>query len=208
MSNVSPSSRPGASLVALPGPKRPAATFPMAATSFIGRETDVEEVMALLDHAETRLLTLTGPGGVGKTRLALEVARAIEPDFAHGSAYVRLAAIRDTSLVLPAVARAVGVQEHGGSTLLDQVLGQLHDHHMLLVLDNFEHLLTESPLWLAELIGTCPGIAVLVTSRTNLNITGEFRFVVPPLRVPKGDSDVDGSESGAVTLFVQRARAA
>lgn len=181
--------------------------LPISLTSFVGRETEVDEILALLDAEETRLLTLTGPGGVGKTRLSLEVARRVESDFADGLHFLTFAAERQPEQILPAVARAVGAQERNDRSLLESLVETLRDRHALLILDNFEHLLGVPPVWLVELLGRCPRIKVLATSRIPLNVSGERRYLVPPMAVPGGDSSADLAIFPSVELFVSRARA-
>lgn len=193
-----------------PGPapviELPRSRLPIPLTSLVGREVEVDALVALLDQGETRLLTLTGPGGVGKTRLALEVARRMEPDFADGVVYVRLADVHDPAQVIPTIAQSTGVPERNGRSLLNSVVAELRERHLLLALDNFEHLLRAPPAWLGVLLGECPRITVLVTSRLALNIGGERRYQVQPLPVPASGSAWAESRSPAITLFEQRAR--
>ena len=154
-------------------------------------------------------MTLTGPGGVGKTRLALAAAAAVAGDFADGVTFVPLAPIANPDLVASAIARALGVREAGDQLLLDRLQAILRDKHHLLVLDNFEHVAEAAPL-VAELLATCPALTVLATSRTRLRISGEHENPVRPLALPEaGDPlTLEGSrESAAVDLFVARAEA-
>ena len=137
---------------------------------------------ALLREDGARLVTLTGPGGVGKTRLALGVATELSPDFAHGAAFVFLAAVRDPALVAPTVAPALGVVEAGGRSPVDRLGAALRERHLLLVLDNFEHLLEAAPL-VTDLLARCPRLAVLATSRAPLRLDGEH---VSPGAAPGG----------------------
>jgi non-specific serine/threonine protein kinase len=184
-----------------------ASRLPAPLTSFIGRDRETREVMRLLDDERTRLLTLLGPGGVGKTRLSLEVARQVEHDFADGVAYIPLGSVRDPELVLHAVAQATDVQERDGQPLLDTISAALRGRHMLLLFDNFEHLLAVPPVWLSELLGRGPRLKAMVTSRIALRINGEQRYVVSPLPVPVTGDVAEVSEATATRLFVQRARA-
>jgi non-specific serine/threonine protein kinase len=180
-------------------------TLPVPLTSFVGREAEINDILALLDDERTRLLTLIGPGGVGKTRLSFEVAQRVEADFADGVRFLSLASLHAPDQVLPAVARAYEVHDRSGWRLLDLLGEQLQHRHTLLVLDNYEHLLDEPPVWLVELLGRCPRAKVLVTSRVPLNLTAEHRYLVPPMTVPEGDEG-EGVEPSALTLFAQRAR--
>jgi non-specific serine/threonine protein kinase len=156
------------------------------------------------------LLTLTGPGGVGKTRLALQVADDVRPEFADGVVFVQLAPVHDPALVLPTVAQALGVREHGDRPLATQLATALRDRHLLLVLDNLEHVLDAAPE-VADLLAACPALTVLATSRSILRVTGEHAAVVPPLSLPAPEEPISLSalaEIEAVALFVDRARAA
>jgi non-specific serine/threonine protein kinase len=184
----------------------PASRVPVPLASFVGRETELAEVQRLLDAEGTRLLTLSGPGGVGKTRLALEVARRVEADFADGVRYVSLAPVDRPGDILPAVAQEVAVNERGISSLLDALIDALRDRHLLLVLDNFEHLLEVRPAWLADVIDGAPRIKVLVTSRRPLGVSGEQRYPVAPMPVPDTDLFEEASRVASVALFEQRAR--
>jgi predicted ATPase len=126
------------------------------------------------------LVTLTGPGGVGKTRLALRVADEVRPEFADGVAFVALALITNPDLILPTIARAVDIADHDGRPVTRALFSALRERHSLLILDNFEHLAPAAPL-LIEVLAACPRIKILVTSRAVLRVTGEFEVVLPPL---------------------------
>ena len=187
----------------------PPAALPVPATRLVGRQREMVEIRRLFDDG-ARLVTLTGPGGVGKTRLALELAAHLKSSFAGGVAFVSLAAVQDPALVLPMIAESLGVRGTGSRTLAQQLDHVLRDRRVLLVLDNFEHL-TEAVMPVAELLATYPGLAVLATSRENLRLLSEREYQVPPLAAP-----VAGRQSGlavvatsdAVALFVQRAQVA
>ena len=171
---------------------------PASLTSFVGRRRELEEVRALLARPGVRLLTLTGAGGTGKTRLALEVARAVAGEFADGARFVAAGGrARSRSCCRPAIAQALGLQpEPAVSRSRTRSSAFLADRELLLVLDNLEHLLDATPL-ATELLAAAPGLTILATSRTHLNLYGETEYAVPPL----------SAREDAVALFADRAAA-
>jgi predicted ATPase/DNA-binding XRE family transcriptional regulator len=179
-------------------------------TPFIGREQEVAHLVDLLQQPKARLVTLTGPGGSGKTRLALEVAAARLSVFADGVFLISLAPLTDPILVAPAIAATLGIKDTGEQALVTALQRSLRDKHLLLVLDNFEHLPGAAPL-VGDLVQACPSVQILVTSREILHLSAEREFPVPPLAVPDLHQGPDPrllSRYDAVALFVDRAQAA
>jgi predicted ATPase len=177
--------------------------FPIALTPLMGRERELAEAESLLVH--TRLLTLVGPGGTGKTRLATALVDRVRRSFGDGAWFVSLAEIADAALVPTAIAQALGLRDLGASNVTDRIIATIGSRRMLLVLDNCEHLLAAAPIVTTVLVG-CSGATVLATSREALLLQGEQTYSVPPLATPRrGDEDARTCES--VRLFVSRARA-
>ncbi|MDP9366876.1 MAG: NB-ARC domain-containing protein [Chloroflexota bacterium] len=212
MAEPAPASRAGAQpapLVPLRGVSRFAARLPVPLSSFIGREQEAAKIADFLRREEVRLLTLTGPGGVGKTRLALQVAEELEGDFADGVACVSLAALADPGLVGPAVAHALNVGDVGDRSVTDRLITALHDRHLLLLIDNFEQVVAAASL-VSIVLAACPRLTILATSRVSLRLSGEQTYPVPPLTLPdlNGAGNADSTDrTEAVRLFVARARA-
>ena len=182
--------------------------LPIQATAFFGRESEIAAVVEQL--AGSRLVTLTGPGGTGKTRLSLQVAGAVIDRYPDGVYFVPLGQITQPDLVLPAIAHEVGLPDRGGSRPMDRLSAHLRDRRTLLVLDNFEQVTDAAPA-VAELLSAVPTVSVLVSSRSPLHVYGEREYPVPPLLVPD-PRDLpplaELSQYDSVALFVDRARAA
>ena len=183
-------------------------TLPTPPNSLIGREAELVAVRARFEADGVRLLTLTGPGGAGKTRLALQIAQELAKRFYDGACFVSLAALAAPKLLGVAIAQALALDDQGGAPPIEQLKQFLHDRSLLLVLDNFEQIAAAAPL-VAELLAYCPHLHVLVTSRVPLHLSGEHEFVVPPLALPAPRADLSGELAicPATALFVARARA-
>ncbi len=177
--------------------------LPSPVTSFVGREREIELARDLL--SQTRLLTLTGPGGTGKTRLALQLAANLHDEDIDGIWFVPLGEISDPALVPSILAQTMGLRDLGGSNPRDRVIAALRKRRALVVLDNFEHVI-QAATFVSALLAECPRVSVLVTSRIPLGVQGEQELPVPPLTTPSS-TDSDAASSEAVRLFVQRARA-
>src|SRR5262249_2580572 len=160
---------------------------PLPPTPLIGRERELATTRDLFLSDTTRLLTLTGVGGVGKTRLALELALGVQNTFADGVCFVSLAPVRDSGLVIATLAGALALRESGSTSFLDLLQKHLRDMHLLLLLDNFEHLLPAAPV-VAGLLATCPRLKALVTSRAPLHLRGEQELSLVPLALPDAET--------------------
>lgn len=181
---------------------------PIPLTSFIGRAQELADLERLLPAS--RLLTLTGPGGIRKSRLAMEIARSVEARGGVDACFIDLALISDPVLVPQTVASALGLREQRDRSYVEQVVEALRHHPMLMVLDNCEHLVFECAQLVSHLLAACPSLTVLATSRASLGIAGERVWAVPPLSMPSVDAtaptadQIERSEAGM--LFLERAR--
>jgi predicted ATPase/class 3 adenylate cyclase len=186
--------------------------LPVQLTSFLGREREIAEVAALLEH--NRLLTLTGAGGTGKTRLSLQVAARVAERYAGGVYFVALSALNEVDLVATTIARALELPDRGGRGALERILDHLGERRVLLVLDNFEQLTQAAPI-VSELLAGAPGLSILTTSRETLHLSGEQEYGVPPLGLPPHEApgqrrqrDAQAlSQYESVALFIERAMA-
>jgi predicted ATPase/class 3 adenylate cyclase/DNA-binding CsgD family transcriptional regulator len=183
--------------------------LPVQPTPFLGREHEGAAIEDLLHREDVRLVTLTGPGGIGKTRLVLQVAADVSELFSSGVFFVNLAPINDPALVVPAIAQTLVIREGSGRTLLERLTEELQQQQMLLLLDNFEHVVSAAEQ-VATLLIACPQLKVLVTSREVLHVRAEHEFPIPPLALPDPNHLPDLatlSHQTAVALFLQQAQA-
>ena len=191
-------------------PENRPSNLPVPSTAFVGRDKELSAVTQLLLRPDIRLATVSGPGGIGKSRLAIEVAREMADHFPSGVYFVPLAAVTDHNLVALAIAQTLGVRETGGQPPLESLKEYLRNSiraPLLLVIDNFEHLVAAAPL-LAELLALAPSLKFLVTSRAALHVSNEHEFPLQPLGLPDSKSLPSLemlSQYPAISLFVQRA---
>jgi predicted ATPase len=190
----------------------PTCNLPVQVTAFVGRDHELAQSKKLLQRQDVRLLTITGPGGIGKSRLALELAREMMGGFSSGVYFVPLAAVGDPNMVASAIAETLKIRETADQPVLDALKNHFDDSRrgpILLLLDNFEHVVTAAPV-LVELLTAAPGLKILVTSRAALHVNGEHEFPVPPLSLPSGKAAITAEKVlgySAIALFVQRAKA-
>ena len=182
------------------------ASLPVPLTSFIGREREIARICGLLRDDATRLVTLSGPGGVGKTRLALRVAATLKDTFVDGVAFVPLAPVTGPDLVCPTITQILGIRDPGDQPPVDLLTTALRDVEGLLVIDNFEQVIAAAPS-LSALLAGCPRLKLLVTSRILLRVSGEQDVPVRPLELPDPAAQPNHLETEAIRLFVERARA-
>jgi predicted ATPase/DNA-binding CsgD family transcriptional regulator len=183
--------------------------LPVLLTSFVGREDEIDLARSLLQRPDLRLLTLTGPGGIGKTRLAIEIATESGALFPDGVRFVPLASIQDPSMVMMAVAVSLGLQEFDGPSIEDIVASSLGMSSVLLVVDNFEHVMDAAPA-LTRVLARCPRLKIVVTSRSLLRVEGEHALPVPTLTVPRTKATMtadDWLRVPVIALFIERAGA-
>lgn len=190
-------------------PSRKQSFLPVQITTFIGRETEIHAVEELLMESECRLLTMTGPGGIGKTRLALQIAGKLLKRFQDGVYFIDLAPISRADLIATTIAKELGLQESSGKQFLENLKDFLHDRQLLLLLDNFEHVIDAAPL-ITELLKSSSNLKILVTSRETLKLYGERIYEVPPLPLPPIEtleSHLELNQYTSILLFLQRAKA-
>ncbi|CAN5854207.1 helix-turn-helix domain-containing protein [soil metagenome] len=181
-------------------------SLPVPPTPLVGRESVLAAMVSLLEHEPARVITLTGTGGVGKTRVAIELARMTLPIFDDGVVFVSLATVSDPALVASAIGQALGI-ELTNTSLLERIATLLQNRRVLLVLDNFEHLVDAAPV-ISTLMAAAPGLSVLVTSRVRLRLSAELEYPVPTLDLPAPDVSIDDLHANEeLRLFADRARA-
>ncbi|MGE5849259.1 MAG: tetratricopeptide repeat protein, partial [Candidatus Methylomirabilota bacterium] len=184
-------------------------TLPTPPNELIGREEEVEALKQLLLRQAVRVITLTGPGGTGKSRLALELAAGLAADFADGVYFVGLGALSDPGLLASSIAMTLGLRENPARPVVESLKDSLQGKHVLLVLDNFEQIVAAAPV-VADLLAACPGVKVLITTRVVLHLSGEHEYPVAPLKLPEAGRDLAPEaleRYPAIALFVRRARA-
>jgi len=184
--------------------------LPSSVTSLIGREQEIVDISEYLLKADIRLVTLIGSPGIGKTRLSLESARKTTSNFPDGTFFLALAPFDDSSLVASAILQSLGYVETKNQSAIEQLIEGISNKKILLILDNFEHLMDDTAPLVSRLLSACPRLKIMVTSRESLRVSGEWIYSVPTLRTPKEVSSIDlktAATFSAMTLFVERARA-
>ena len=200
-------SRARADAVSAAEPEEPPSDLPSPLTELIGRDDDVAEIERMLRQPALRMLTLTGPGGIGKSRLAIEAARRVEDEYDGGVVFVDLTPVHDPQLVVNAVAAALGVRDTGDVPLVDKIETAVRTRRLLLILDNVEQVVDASPL-LTRLLSSAPGLTLLLTSRVLVRLSAERSFEVGPLALPPRRSSLaETLAAPAVALFVERVHA-
>jgi predicted ATPase len=192
-----------------PPPSLPRTNLPAQPTPLVGRTREIASIEDILRRSDVRLVTLTGPGGVGKSRLSIHVGEDLLDDYADGVFFVPLSSISDPDLLVPTIAHVLGVKEAGAQPLINTLKSYLRDKNLLLILDNFEQLVDAAPL-IAELLSSAPRVNMLVTSQADLRLSGEREIPISPLDLPDPERlpPLDAlSSNEAVALFVQRAQA-
>ena len=182
--------------------------LPVQPTPLLGREKEVDAIGQLIHLDDVRLVSLTGPGGMGKTRLALQAVAELSDLFADGVYFVGLAPVSDPTLVIPTIAQTLGLWERGSLPLLERLKEELRQKRMLLLLDNFEQVI-DAAIDIADLLAACPQLKLVITSRTVLRVRAEREFIVPPLSFPDPAQVPDIStlsQYEAIALFIQRAQ--
>jgi predicted ATPase/DNA-binding SARP family transcriptional activator len=205
---LEPRQEPEQKALAPPAARPHAAKLPRQLTSFVGRAAELAAVQALLQRPDVRPLTLTGPGGAGKTRLAIEAATKLRARSPGGVFFADLSPLREPALVAASIAEAVGLRELSPTSAAESLAAHLRDRKVLLVLDNFEHLLGAAPL-VEKLLNSASELKLLVTSRAPLGLAREYTYPVPPLGLPVASTDLQGlAQVEAVALFLERAQSA
>ena len=202
---------PVSKLVAHPDISSPKTNLPISPTPLIGRQREVDELIHLLHDPQCRLLTLVGPGGIGKTRLAIETASRMQDDFADGVCFVPLAPVNSTRFIVPVIADTIGFAFQGANPTdpKTQLIGYLKGKQILLLIDNLEHLLADPGIeLLADLLANAPKLKLLATSRESLGLQGEWVFEVKGLPIPESGQEKESVQNTSVELFLQRARRA
>ena len=181
--------------------------LPNYPVSFIGRVKELAQITSLLSSPVCRVLTLVGPGGIGKTRLAIEASRLSQNIYPHGVHFVSLQPLNTADFIVPAIANSVRLQFDPGSNTREQLLNFFREKSLLLVLDNFEHLLGDVDI-ISEILASAPGVKILSTSRERLNLQEEWVLEVPGLSFPQDGNPIHMRDHEALQLFVQHARRA